>query len=385
MKNKYENNIYKLFFYMLSQRRHYVPILSIYFLTLPNTTAKQIGIFMGAGSLMSFLLEIPSGYFADRFGHKKSLVLAKIIMILSLILFIFARNLYYFIFAAIFLATSHALGSGTKEAFLYETLIKIKRQKEYSKIMGKLSANVSIISMIFIVLLPFFTKISIVLPLKINLIFDIIGLFFVISLTCTNNKIKQNHKSILQIIRESKKKRFFSFAIFAGAIPGFMLVDFSYRYVYLESLNYPIIFIGFVMGFSRLIWFIVGHYAYYIEKILTKKKHLFIEMFLFPTYYILVAFFSNPYLIGLIFSIVNGYQWGRKQVIDNYILNDYIKDKRYKATSLSIIGQIRNFVNFSFVIPLGFIMHYSYKAGFYTMGILLFIILTSSYYFIRKH
>ena len=76
--HKLESNIWKYFFYILTNRRHYITILSIYFLTLPNTTINQIGLYMGIGNLVAFLLEIPSGYFADRFGHKKTLILAKI-------------------------------------------------------------------------------------------------------------------------------------------------------------------------------------------------------------------------------------------------------------------------------------------------------------------
>lgn len=37
----------KFFLYLLSQRRNFIPILSIYYLTLPDTTANQIGIFTG--------------------------------------------------------------------------------------------------------------------------------------------------------------------------------------------------------------------------------------------------------------------------------------------------------------------------------------------------
>jgi len=38
-------NIRKFFIYILTGRRHYIPILSIYYMTLPGTTAAQIGTF----------------------------------------------------------------------------------------------------------------------------------------------------------------------------------------------------------------------------------------------------------------------------------------------------------------------------------------------------
>ena len=79
-----KSNLWKLFFFVLSQRRNYIPILSIYFLTLPNSTAQQIGIYSGIGAIAGFLLEVPSGYISDKMGHKSALVMAKIFMLLGL-------------------------------------------------------------------------------------------------------------------------------------------------------------------------------------------------------------------------------------------------------------------------------------------------------------
>jgi len=44
--NNVSGNIWKYFIFQLSQRRNFIPILSIFFLTLPNTTAQQIGIYI---------------------------------------------------------------------------------------------------------------------------------------------------------------------------------------------------------------------------------------------------------------------------------------------------------------------------------------------------
>ena len=81
VQKKLKANIWKYFLNNLTNRRSYLPILSIYFLSLPNTVAHQIGIYTGIGWLVGFLLEIPSGYLSDIIGHKKTLVLAKFSML----------------------------------------------------------------------------------------------------------------------------------------------------------------------------------------------------------------------------------------------------------------------------------------------------------------
>ena len=52
----------------------------------------MLGWFMTAGAAASFLFEIPSGYLSDLFGHKKTLVLSKILMLLGTLLYVFADH-----------------------------------------------------------------------------------------------------------------------------------------------------------------------------------------------------------------------------------------------------------------------------------------------------
>ncbi|MBT7902752.1 MFS transporter [Candidatus Woesearchaeota archaeon] len=387
MNNNYKSNLWKFFIFALSQRRNFIPILSIFFLTLPNTTAKQIGLYTGIGYLTSFLFEIPSGYFSDVFGHKRSLIFSKIAMICSQLFFIFASSVYWFIAGSILMATSLSLSSGTKEAFMHDTLKKLKREKEFSKVMGKLSANISVVSVVLIVLLPFFTSINILVPLWIWLFVDFIGLFISFTFVNTNNHKtiqKKDQKSVLQLFKDAHKFKFFSIAIFTGAITGFHLGSSGFRSVYLDQLGYPIIFLGFVMGLSRLIWFVVGNYAHLIEEKFTMKQHFLFEIFFFPLLFFAIAFFSNPYFVGLLFSIIVGYQWGRHQVINNYLLN-YNPNPKYKATIISFMKQISAMFQFSMAFIGGFVMNYSYKLGYAFLGIVLFLFLVCSYYYIKKH
>ncbi len=382
-----ENNIWKMFVYIFTGRRAYISILSIYFLTLPNTTANMLGLFSGIGNLVAFLFEIPSGYFADRFGHKKTLVLSKVLMLFSTSSFIFVQNFYGFALGSICMSVSFAFTSGTNSAFMQETLEKLNRGKEYSKLMGRIRGNVSLASVILIILLPFLTKIDIIWPFYVSLFLDILGLIVVFSFVDPKNKIKISKdkiKSITRIFKDTRKLNFLPFAVFVSAISGFVIAESVFRYVYLETLGYPIAWVGFVFGLSRLVWFFVGRYAYLIEEYFTMRQLLIFELFFFPFYFFIVAYFDNPYLIASIIIIVIGYMWGRAQLIESHILNNHISDKNYKATTISIKNQIE--LLFQFIVPftIGFIMNYSYELGYIVLGIFLFVILTVSFFFINK-
>ncbi|HIH24742.1 TPA: MFS transporter, partial [Candidatus Woesearchaeota archaeon] len=172
-------NIWKYFVYLFSQRRHFIPLLAIYFLTLPDTTAQQIGLYTGIGYAASFLVELPSSYFADRIGHKVTLVIAKAFMVLSTILFILADKFWYFAAGAACMAISTACSGGVGDAFMHDTMRALKRESEYTKILSKIKAYVSLISGILIVCLPLLTVTSMLLPFYIVLAIDVVGLIVV--------------------------------------------------------------------------------------------------------------------------------------------------------------------------------------------------------------
>jgi hypothetical protein len=60
-----ESNIWKYFLIQLTGRRNFVPILAIYFLTLPDARAHQIGLYTAIGYGAAMLMQIPSGFIAD--------------------------------------------------------------------------------------------------------------------------------------------------------------------------------------------------------------------------------------------------------------------------------------------------------------------------------
>ena len=383
-----KTNIPKYFLYLLTSRRNFWPILSIFFLTLPNTTAQQIGIWSAIGFLTSFIFEIPSGYFADEIGHKLTLVLSKIFLIVSMVAFIFATSLTYFIIGAIFLNLGISFYSGTGSAFMHNTLTEVNKGRSYTKIMSKIKANVSLISIILIIILPFLTKISILLPLQMTLGIDVFGLFIALSFYSPKTRVKakkKGEKIIPKLLRSSLGTGFYPMILFLGILGGLIFAAGNYRYVYLEAMGLPIIFMGFVMGISRFFWFMSGHQAHKIEKKIDMKQLITIELFLFPLLYFLVALFSNPYIIGLIFALIMGYYWGRNEIITNYFLNNFVVDSNYKATMLSIKNQMSSVFQAIFVFLIGFFMVISYKTGYYILSIGSLTLLAIVYIRLRKY
>ncbi|MBT4375863.1 MFS transporter [archaeon] len=369
-------------------RRNFAPIIAIFFLTLPNSIAQQIGIYSGIGFLAGFLLEIPSGYLSDTIGHKKALILAKVSMIVSTLFFLTANSWIFFALGSAFMSIGFAFSSGTHESFLHNTLIGIKKEKNYTKINSKMHANISLISMFIILLIPILTEISILFPFKIYLGVDLIGLLLGFSLISPKLKIKAEDKEPIPLPKQLKQfwgTGFYTMAIFLGLIGGFILGMVGFNSPYVTSLGLPVIYVGMMMAGARLVWFVLGNYAHKIERKIKLKKLMIFEIIFFPTALILISLTKNPFVAIIFFALTTGYMFGRGGIFKSYFLNKFSINKRYKATMLSIKAQISSIIAVIVAFAIGFVMNISFKLGYLTLGIILFILMFFTYLNLKKY
>jgi MFS family permease len=97
----------------------------------------QIGLVDGLGFGLALLLEVPSGAIADLFGKKKTILFAMFIGAIGTSLVAFA-NSFLAIFVGWMLAqVCFAFYSGAGEALAYDSLVDLKREKEYDKVISK--------------------------------------------------------------------------------------------------------------------------------------------------------------------------------------------------------------------------------------------------------
>jgi|TARA_B100000315_G_C14492423_1_gene548224 MFS family permease len=77
------------------------------------------------------VVEVPSGWFSDTFGRKKTLVTASCFLCVAYGLFIFADSFWHFAIAQMFLAAGIAFNSGSDTSFLLETTQALDNEEVY--------------------------------------------------------------------------------------------------------------------------------------------------------------------------------------------------------------------------------------------------------------
>lgn len=115
----------------------------LFYLTI--TDYAGVGIIEAVVVTMGFLLEVPTGAFADLIGKKRTLILSYVIIIAGNIVMGLSTSVALLVTSVILLSTGHTLYSGTAEALLYDSLKTIKQEDRFEKLLSNVQKYMLII------------------------------------------------------------------------------------------------------------------------------------------------------------------------------------------------------------------------------------------------
>lgn len=203
-------------------------------------------------SFTVFFFEIPLGYFADKFGRKNSMIIGVLILISSLMLLYFTDNFYVILFISFLQGISQAFISGADSAILYDSLLSLKREKEFKKIDGraKVYQEIGVITAVLIALALF------IFGIKTLILFAVITkIILFISVISFKEPIKHEKlvdknmsKGVINIFKILKKslenKKLKNIFIYAFLIQGFSNMIFLIYQPYFLEVGIPMKFFG---------------------------------------------------------------------------------------------------------------------------------------------
>jgi MFS family permease len=384
-----KGNIWKYALLQISSKRVFAAILGAYYLTIPGVTPWWIGTILLSGSLAAFIFEIPSGYVADKIGHKTALVISRTLILFSTLSFLLAENIPFLILGSVFMSMGSAFKSGTGSAFMHETLRGLKREEEYSTVMGKISSIGFAVPIILMASVPFLVSISFKAPFLISLISDVVGLCAAISLVSPH--VSQEHieevgvTNFLQVAREGHRLGFFRYALFSGIILGVLIAVGGFRAPYQTFLQIPVVWFGVLFGVGRAFAALMLAYSGKIKRAMKEITILYkFQLILFSVLFFALGVLSTWWAVAAVFIVINAFQWGLDKVDDSFLL-DIIKASKFKATLLSIWSQIKEMATAVFAFGIGFVVDKtSYQYGFLAALAAFLIILLPLYNYIVK-
>lgn len=109
----------------------WLPVFFLYF--SENLSLRDVLLLEAVYYISIVILEVPSGYFSDVVGRKRTLVFSAIFFSLAYFLFFITREFEFFVAAQFLLAGGMAFLSGTGTSFHFESLKAIGKEDEYGE------------------------------------------------------------------------------------------------------------------------------------------------------------------------------------------------------------------------------------------------------------
>jgi MFS family permease len=143
---KTKNNIYLLYFYLFFAQLFFDRALWVIYLGDKGMTLGEIGVLEALLHFAIVLFEVPTGMIADLYGRKVSLVIGNLFSLLYGLFMLLSGNFSMFTLAFLSMGLMVTLHSGAEQAFAYDTLKNEKREKDYTRVIGSMTA-ISLLSL----------------------------------------------------------------------------------------------------------------------------------------------------------------------------------------------------------------------------------------------
>jgi len=376
MRQSYSGNIPKLYIIKIAKWFMLIMPIIVLFYQENGLSIQDVFVLKGIYSIAVVLLEIPSGYLADAWGRKSTLILGSILGCLGFVIYSLSFNFYGFLAAELVLGIGGSFISGSDSALLYDSLKAEGKEKNYLKLEGRIMSMGNFAEALAGVCGGLLAGLSLRYPFIAQSGIAFLAIpasFMLIEPQSEKTKEEASFMHILRIVKyalwENKKLRWN--IVYSSVIGCATLTLAWFLQPYFEQIGLSVSQIGFVWAGLNLCVGLVGLVAYKIENKLGKINTSILIIIGISGGFILTALFDS--LIAILFVFIFYLTRGiATPVLKNYI--NELTESNVRATVLSL----RNFIIRIFFAIIGPFL------GWYTdkMDIQSALILAGSIFFI---
>ena len=348
-----------------------MPIIVLFFQE-HGLSLTQIMFLQPIYSISVAIFEIPSGYLADLFGRKNTIVMSTFLSFIGFLIFSFFGGFYAFAIAEVLIGIGGSLMSGSDSALLYDTLIETGDKRTYTKIEGRNYAIGNFSEAAAGILGGFLAVGSIYLPVYVQTAILFLSIPIALSLVETtvhnDNKLEKSSKAILDILRftmiENKQLKWL--IIYSSAMGVATLSMAWFAQPFFKEIGISIAYFGILWAGLNFSAGITSFNSHKFDKLENNRMLSSLALAMLLSFFLLGI---NSNLFGLLFILFVYLLRGIvTPILRNAINRNTTSNKR--ATVLSIRSFIIR-ISFAISAPfLGYIAdNHSLSDSFYTLGI----------------
>ena len=378
--NKWESNIRKSYFFHFFMGLHLISgVLLPFFLTWGKLTFVEVMLLQSYITIMILIFEIPCGAIADYISRKVSLILGALITAIAALIYGSYPNIFIFVIGETLWAFASALTSGTDQAFIYDTLRKLEREDDISKVIAR---NRSFMLFGLAISAPIGSIIGAYASLNLVMTFMFIPFFIatLISLTLKEpnhdleKKKSENYFAVIKSgfneLKRNSVLRVLSFEMIITEIAVFYII-WLYQ-LYLEALQFQLIFFGFVSTSMTLIQIIFNNIVIKLEYKYNNKKRFLQFYSIIPGigFVLMSVIFFIPVSIPLILIVI-GFGFSRSLLFTKGI-NKQIETQN-RATVISTINMIASLIRAILYPLIGYFVMINLSITFLFLGAMIIV------------
>lgn len=363
-----------------------MPIIAIYWQD-KGLSIQYIFVLQVIFSVAVVLFEVPSGYLADLFSRKGSLLLGAILGAVGFFIYYIATGFFEFVIAEITLAVAVAFISGANSAFLYDTLLQHDSSELHVKYSGKIFSATQISEAIAAIgsgFLLVFLSLETVFFVQ----FLVMVLAIPIALSLKEPEIisqTEEKKTIFQIIKFAlhENKKLLSLNVFSGVVSASTFAMVWFVQPYWKEIGVSIIYFGYMWAILKVISSISSYFAHRVEQHLSFRT-------------LFAIFAATPFVVysllglglGLYSLLIIPFMWVLRGFFHPISL-DYVNretDSSIRATVVSV-SQLFERLLFAIISPfLGWVADiWSLETAFQVSGLIFGILAVLSFLFLYKN
>ncbi len=286
------------------------------------------------------LFEAPTGYFADVYGRKKSLIVGSVVQLLSIVLFAVAESFWLFLVVEVLMGMALAFYSGAISALVYESLDADNRVSEYQKIWGKMQFyNFIVMALTAMIGSVVAHCYGLVYAIYINI--PSVVLMFLVALSleeppsvkvmAKKGYAKEFASNIVETFRLSKALQLIVF--YSAIVYIFNQSIYPAYQNYYDLIGVNLIWFGFIHAALQIVAGVSSFYAYRIEKALGKRTLALMLPFMVALSYLLMGSFIGVW--SFVFIFFQQFVRGVKLVVVSDYINQLVGSEQ-RATILSM-------------------------------------------------
>lgn len=342
MRKSTRANIWKLYLIKISKWfMLYMPYI-VPFYTQNNLDMHQIMVLQAVYSVSIVLLEIPSGYFADVIGRRRTLVLGTTLGAAGFLVYGFSYGFLGFLMAELVLGFGQSFVSGADSAMLYDSLLENKKEKEYIRYEGRMTSIGNIAEAAAGIVGGLIALVS----LRMNFYFQAGVAFLAVPSAIwlvepsLHERLRSfTFKRIFDVVRDSLfNNRDLRTHIFFSSIIGTSTLTMAwFVQPYFGFVELPLSLYGLFWTLLNLTVGLAAMMAYKVERQVEPRQMIPFMAVLIPAAYLILGQVQGLWAISILFMfyIMRG--------IATPVLKDYIH--RYTASEVrATVLSVRNFI-----------------------------------------